>query len=150
MKFQFKPYHGGILFMGVGIICFSISMYLTIDNILFLRKALLTKGTVIEMVELLGTSQPGQSITRQGKTTYYHPKVEFISFTGNKVIILSSHGTNPPSHFVSEEVDLFYNPSNPKEAKLTAPEDLWLGPITLSILAFIAFPIGYGIKKYMK
>ena len=126
-----------IIFL-IGVLELLGAIYLYSSTSEFLAKAKVAKGKVINLVAFSSTNN---SMT-------YSPVFQFKDQSGKIHTIQSASSSNPPSYEIGEEVKIFFNPENPKEAKLDGIFDLWgasivlgivaLGSILLSSIVFIA------------
>lgn len=98
----------------------------------FLKDALTTEGTVIEL------DRPSDSST-------YWPVVEFKTQGGSTVEFTSSSGSNPPSYSKGDAVEVFYQETSPEQAKINDIITLWGAPIVLGGLGSILFLAGFSI-----
>lgn len=56
----------------------------------------------------------------------YHPVVEFTTTAGEVVEYRSATGSNPPGLDVGEQVEVYYDPDLPTNAKINSFVDLWM------------------------
>ena len=96
--------------VGCGLICLTIAAVAAISTSRFLRTAVRTKGTVVELVR---------------RDHAYHPVFTFhdVERTAHKV--KSSFGASWQLHRVDEVVPIVYDPSNPSKAQIDSPLRHW-------------------------
>lgn len=117
------------------------AIYLYINKQAFLEKAETTQGTVVEMIP-----------KRSKDSTTYSPVISFTTKTGQQITYTSSVSSNPPSYEVGENVQIFYDPADPKDAEINGFFSLWLGVIILGFVGIVFFLIGsLGVLfRYLK
>ncbi len=109
------------------------------DTQTFLKTAVSTNGTVVELVR----SRSNDSIT-------YSPIVNFHDKSGQLTEIISSSSSNPPGYFKGEVVEVLYQESFPKDAKINGFFALWGGAIILGAIGAVFFLIGFSIIMYAR
>lgn len=72
------------------------------------------------------------------KTSYY-PIFEFTKPDGTVHTIESDLATNPPQYEVGEIVTLYYNPSNPHDARPYSIIDSWIIPMVFIFFGILMF-----------
>ncbi len=132
----------GLVFSIVGLPFLVISIFVGVANYKFIHTADRAQGKVVELIS---------SQDSEGSRTY-RPKVSFQSTNGESHEYISSSGTNPPAHKVGDKVTLYYENSNPDNAKIDSFMDLWFLPAIMGLLGVIFFGIGgciimFQIKK---
>jgi len=98
--------------VGLGLLVGAYFAYTSTQN--FLQSALTTTGTVTELVR-----------SRSDDSYTYRPVVEFTTRSGEKIEFTSSSGSNPPSYSRGEIVEVFYDQTNPEQAKINGFFSLW-------------------------
>lgn len=96
------------VFGGIGIIMLIIGVLIFKSTKDFQSKAILTEGTVIEMVQMRGSN---------GMLSHA-PVVSYMAKDEQEHIYYSSSYSNPPSYSVGEKVQIYYDPANPDDAQL--------------------------------
>lgn len=104
----------------------------------FLSKAILTEGTVVQVV----LSRSSDSIT-------YRPVVEFETEMGRKIEFISSSGSNRSSYTQGETVEVLYEEARPYDAKINGFLSLWGGAVIVSVLGLALFAIGCSVFSFM-
>lgn len=120
------------LFAIVGLCLLGGSFYHYQERQAFLEKAESTQGTVIELIP-----------TKSKNSTSYYSLVEFTTKTGEKIRFSSSISTNPPTYDVGENVEVLYDPLDPKRADINGFFSLYLMPLIFGILGTISSLIGF-------
>jgi hypothetical protein len=100
----------------------------------FVAEASLAPGRVVELVR----SQTGNN------SPTYRPVVRFTAADGEAVEFTST-GSNPPSYYKGEKVEVLYKPRIPQDAMIKSFFSLWGGPLSLGGTGAIFFLIGGGI-----
>lgn len=129
------------VFSIIGACLLAGAIYLYINKQAFLEKAETTQGTVVEMIP-----------KRSKDSTTYSPVISFTTKTGQQITYTSSVSSNPPSYEVGENVQIFYDPADPKDAEINGFFLLWLGVIILGFIGIVFFLIGsLGVLfRYLK
>jgi hypothetical protein len=127
--------------IGLGMLTGAFFMYKNTSK--FLETAVITKGTVVELVESRSDNSSNNSVM-------YAPVVNFIDKKGVEVKVYSSTSSNPPSYFVGEKVEVLYTPEAPQNAKIKGFFSVWGGATILGIFGFILFAIGGAIFVFDK
>ncbi len=83
----------------------------------------------------------GSSSSSTKKTKMYTPIVTFDDNKGNSHTIISSSSSSSYPN-LNEEVDVYYNPNNPEDAKLGTFMNLWGGAVIFSFLGGISLFFG--------
>lgn len=96
-------------------------------------KGVATRGTII-----------GSEFYRAGNSVYL-PKVEFETLNGEKIIFVSSSGSNAEPK-IGREVKVLYSPDNPRDADIVSLLRSWILP--LFILAIAIFFLFFSIEFY--
>jgi len=100
----------------------------------FMAQASTAQGTVVDLVR-----------SRSSDSTTYRPVVRFRTPEGQLVEFVSNAGSNPPSYSKGEQVEVFYKPSEPRNAKINGFFSLWGGLLIVGGLGAAFFLIGAGI-----
>lgn len=102
----------------------------------FIASASKAQGEVIAL-ESVGSSRRNSSPT-------WRPRVRFKAPSGAIIEFAPSSSSNPPAYSEGEVVGVFFNPSNPQDARLDGFFDLWGGAAIVGGLGavFLAFAIG--------
>lgn len=80
---------------------------------------------------------------KQGSSTLA-ARVTFLDQGQNTQELLARVRSNPPSGKVGDRVPVYYNPANPKEARLGTFMELWLHVLVLFFLFGVFFIIWFG------
>jgi hypothetical protein len=114
------------LLIGVTVILVAVAILFFMRTRNFLEGSLSAEGVVVDF----GTRY-------QDGSTYYHPIVEYDLPNGETVVFQSGAGSKPPAYSVGEEVQVFYDPEDPKDARIDDWLDLYLVTLILGLMAFI-------------
>jgi len=124
--------------LGLAMLLGAFSVYQNTQE--FLRNALTAGGSVTELV----ASRPNDS---NGSITY-SPIVEFQASDGRYYEIESSSGSNPPSYYEGEYVEVLYEEDSPYEAKINSFFSVWGMSVILGALGGVFFLIGFSITLF--
>ena len=94
----------------------------------FLATAVDVEGTVLGHESRMSTSSSG------GRSTSYHPVVQFATLEGRSMQFTDNVGGSPPSHDVGETVPVKYDPGDPADARISTGFRLWFGPGLVGLL----------------
>ncbi|WET02125.1 DUF3592 domain-containing protein [Flavobacterium sp. YJ01] len=119
------------VFSIIGACLLAGAIYLYVEKQAFLEKAETAQGTVVEMIP-----------KRSKDSTTYSPVVSFTTKSGQTITYTSSVSSNPPSYDIGENVQIFYDPTNPNDAEINGFFSLWLGVIILGFIGIVFFLIG--------
>lgn len=115
------------MIVGLGLLIWAYS--LTSSQITFIQQSKKAPGTVVE-----------NYIDSEGEG--YFPVVKFRTPDGNIVKFRENVGSSPPKFQIGQYVDVLYDPSNPENAQINAPHELWLAPKILGVVGMIFFTLG--------
>lgn len=122
----------GIVFSLVGGLLFAIGLFLFIRIKMFLSKAQVAKGTVIEMVYHHSSEGGGG----------YSPVYQFRTISGQMITVHDSLSSSPPMFHVGQSIDVLYEPENPQNARIKKFWSLYFVTILLCGMGFIFGGIG--------
>jgi len=97
---------------------------LAIRNVIFIRSATVTDGTILEL-RLLRGSHNGYS---------YAPVFRFTADDEQTYILVSKMSTNPPGFTVGEHVRVLYVKGHPEGAKIDTFLQQWMPQLVLTIV----------------
>lgn len=123
----------GLFFLLASIVLFAAGVYLYKTRINEAATFTKTTGIVTELREVKGNAEVG---------TTYKPILKYKDKSGKEYIYTSANSSDPPAYDIGEEVEMFYNESNPKEAFINSAWEKWTGTIALFICGVVVFPIG--------
>ncbi len=118
--------------IGLGMLLGALYWYQSIQS--FTEEALLTEGTVLELVA-----------SRSDDSYVYKPLVRFTTERGESIEFISGTGSNPPGFTVGETVEIFYRAADPQETMINDFFSLWGGPLIVAGMGIIFFIIGGSI-----
>jgi hypothetical protein len=121
-------------FLAAGIGMLAGTVFLYTNTSVFLKDAIKTEGTVIELI-------PSYS---DGSTTY-RPTVRFINQQGKEIEFASSSSSNPPSYSEGQTVEILYLPDEPQKAEINGFFSLWGAPLILGGLGSAFFTVGASL-----
>ena len=114
-------------FLILFILVFSIVLYFTINNILFLNKSVEVYGEIVEVI----IDRSDDPITQQ-------PVYKFTDRNGNEHRIKATFSSNLTSHEVGDLVKINYDPQRPETAKIANFMDTWgvylIGAFILAVI----------------
>lgn len=120
---------GSFIPLGIGAYC-----YKSTSN--FLKTAVSTEGTVLEMNER--KSSDG--------SIHYYPVYSFVDVYGTEHKIYCKSGHYPPRYEIGDPISILYNPQSPEEIKYDSFVSLWMGALIAGILGF--FPFSFGVLVF--
>ena len=146
-----------IIFFFVGIAAIFAAIYFALDTSKLLKEGTITKGVVVELVEIVDKdtnfqrrkynrieiSTGSDSNHKIGYNYSYAPKVEFLDGAGKKFAFQSSMSSSPPSFSLGEQVDVIYPKDNPQTAKIKSTMSLWGLSIILGGMGLVFMVIGF-------
>jgi len=142
----------GGLFLIVGIIMLLVSAVAYVHEVSFAKSALITNGTVIDVVDTLddnGVPLTNAATNNMGADSSYHPVVQF-EVGGKKYVFTSNTGSNPPSYSQGDAVQVVYNPENPADARIHSWFSQW-GFVVIALLIGVVFSlIGCFMLRFCK
>lgn len=122
------------IFLGIGI-CLLLGAGLLAQNThSFLNNAILTEGTVIDLVE-----------SSHDDSTVYQPVISFQDQQAEVIEFKSSSGSNPPSYLPGDKVEVLYETDNPEGASINSFFSLWGGAVIVAGIGAVFALIGGGI-----
>jgi len=101
-----------LVFVLFGVVFGTIGIVLLIQTRRFLARALRVPGVVVDLVRSYSRSSNG------GGSTTYRPVFRFQTYEGMDVEVTGNMGTNPPPARPGEQVNVLYDPGNPRNARL--------------------------------
>ena len=122
----------GVIFIAVGAVFIGLGIFFFIRTRRFLRTAVETAGTIVELRESSG-SQGG---------TVYSAVVEFQTTDGRSIRWEESMASNPPAGQPGEQLVMKYDPANPNKARIAKATRMWFMPMLFGGLGLLFFVIG--------
>jgi hypothetical protein len=114
------------LIIGLVMLYFAYGSYNSTQQ--FLKVALRTAGTVVEMREVYDSED--------GDYTY-RPIINYTDRRGAERTYTSATSSNPPAYEVGDRVELLYNPQKLDEVYINSWGDLYIGALILGIIGGI-------------
>lgn len=105
----------GLGFLGLGLLFIGLAAFFFFRTRKFLETAVLTTGTIVDLVASSG-SEGG---------TVYQAVVQFTTGDGRQVTWQQSMASNPPAGQPGDEVPVRYDPTDPDDARIAKPFRLW-------------------------
>jgi len=102
----------------------------------FIASASRAQGEVIDLLRV--------ESSRRNSSDTWRPMVHFKLPSGEIIEFTPSSSSSPPAYDKGEIVEVFFNPADPKDARLNGFFDLWGGAAIVGGLGavFLAFAIG--------
>ncbi|HMF03550.1 MAG TPA: DUF3592 domain-containing protein [Acidimicrobiia bacterium] len=122
----------GVIFIAVGAVFIGLGIFFFIRTRRFLRTAVETAGTIVELRESSG-SEGG---------TVYSAVVEFQTTDGRSIRWEESMASNPPAGQPGEQLVMKYDPANPNKARIAKATRMWFMPMLFGGLGLLFFVIG--------
>jgi hypothetical protein len=136
--------------IGIGMLGGAGNSYHTTSQ--FIDQSLKAEGLVVDLVR----SRSSRSGSHKRRTSRgYAPVVEFTTESGDTIEFVSSTSSSPPRFKEGELVEVFYDPTSARKAKINRFHTLWAGTIIVGCMGVIFFGIGFGwfwnnVKKKRK
>lgn len=118
--------------IGIGLL--GGAAYMAYDTRRDLAVGVTTDGTVVDLI--------GERDS-DGDTTY-HPRVRFVTRSGEAREFTASVGTNPAAFEVGEPVVVIYDPASPEGARIDSFFQLWFAPLLLGGMGIVFAAFGCG------
>ncbi len=131
-----------------GIIFLVVSSYFFEKSYTFVQNSEVTVGVVSKLKHKSKRDpikQRNKGVKRL-KTTYY-PVITFRDRDNNEVTFVSDLGREKGAQSVGDEVEIFFNPDNPKDAEINSFFSLWMLPTGLLFFGIVFFTYGYYGKR---
>lgn len=125
MKFR----HLATIFSIIGVLFLAAGLSSYHETVKFLDDAIVVEGKVIDLREIRGSNN-----------SMFKPVIQYTDHDGEQRIFMPKFATNPPAYFKGENLELIYDPRDPKHplhVRINDTLGLWLEPIGFS--AFGAF-----------
>lgn len=110
---------GGPIAVIIGIVVALFGWNIRAQTVAFVQNASRANGTVVAVV-------PVTKIENNQEKTLFYPVIEFVTEDGETIRYQDSTGSNPPRHKVGDQVQVLYDPQNPKHAQEESFLSLWL------------------------
>jgi hypothetical protein len=124
----------GVIFAGIGSIFAVVGIAIGLHTRSFVNQAIPLQGTVRDFA--YRSSKNGG---------VYYPVVEFTVPNGERKVVKSTTGTNPPFVQKGQQIKILHNPQEPNSMMIDSWVDLWLLPIIFTGLGTIFLVIGGGV-----
>lgn len=122
-----------ILFLVIGLLLSLGAGYSVYDVKQFKKSAILTQGTVIQLIE---------NIDNKNNSKTFTPVIHYKTVKGDEFTMTSSVSSNPPAYSIGETVSIFYKGNNPQEARIDGFLSNWLLTLILGTIGLVFFLIG--------
>jgi hypothetical protein len=125
-----------LVFGLVGVVMLVGAWLLYQNTTKFIASASRARGEVIELLRV--------ESSRRNSSDTWRPLVRFKAPSGEIVEFAPSSSSSPPAYDKGEVVGVFFDPADPKDARLDGFFDLWGGATIVGGLGavFLAFAIG--------
>lgn len=125
-----------LVFGLVGVVMLVGAWLLYQNTTKFIASASRAQGEVIELLRV--------ESSRRNSSDTWRPLVRFKAPSGEIVVFAPSSSSSPPAYDKGEVVGVFFDPADPKDARLDGFFDLWGGATIVGGLGavFLAFAIG--------
>jgi hypothetical protein len=125
----------GLVFSLLGGLFVMIGVFLFIRTRSFIGKAREVRGRVIEMVYSSGSEDGGG----------YSPIYQFKTFEGQDIEVQDGISSNPPQFKVGQEIQVLYDPDNPRKARIKKWMNLYFTSVLFGGLGLIFGSVGIGL-----
>jgi hypothetical protein len=126
----------------VGALLLVIGLFFFLRTRNFLGKALMAKGTVVQMVYRQNSSADSNS------GGGYAPVYQFETAEKQRVVKQDGLATNPPRYEVGQTIDILYDPGNPQKAYVNRWMNLYFVPALLGGLGLIFGGVAVAIALF--
>ncbi len=126
-----------IIFLIVGTLIFLLGIFIQVSQIQFKRKAIKTTGRIVGF-----ETYQSKNKKSSGETTMYNPVVEFEH--GQSYRFISSVSSGAMGYEIDQEVEVYFDPDEPTNAKMERPANNWMG---IFIMLFGGLFMGIAITK---
>jgi hypothetical protein len=128
---MFPELNVGVVSSLVGVLLLVIGIILGINTRMFAARAEQVKGTV-DHNKFRHDSEGGG----------YAPVFQFKTTSGESIQFAGLVYSNPPQFHAGQEVDILYDPKNPKRARINKGTGLYFVPLLLVGIGLLFFGIG--------
>ena len=124
--------------IGAGLLVAAVGSFQSTQG--FIASADVTTGVVVDLERRESRDSDGN------RSVTYYPVVQYRLPSGGTRQFRSSTGSNPPSYRQGQEVEVLYQPDNPRDARINGFFSLWGMTMILSVMgvAFTGLP-GLGL-----
>ena len=135
----------GLTFAVIGLVALVI-------GILWIRS---TKERLKTMINHTGTVVEKVRVERPGETANFYPVVEFKTQTGEVFRFEGKTSGTEYEYKIGEQIEILYDPQDPKGAMINSWKELWLPPIALmliggGVMLVGLFPCGFVLFEKSK
>lgn len=117
------------IFAGIGLLTAGGGIWMAVNQSRFIAAATQVEGSVIEL----------------SVDEVYYPIYTYEFPPGQKQVVRSSSGSNPPSYSVGEKVKVYVDPAKPMSGEIAGFMNLWFGPLFMGAFGLIFGSIGFGM-----
>jgi hypothetical protein len=123
----------------VGVLMLAGAWLLYQNTTKFIASASRAQGEVIELLRV--------ESSRRNSSDTWRPLVHFKAPSGETIEFAPSSSSSPPAYDKGESVGVFFDPADPKNARLDGFFDLWGGATIVGGLGtvFLAFAVGMHV-----
>lgn len=130
----------GLCVLGLGVYAF------------FRQRTRLAEGAVAIgiVTDLIPVRAEGEFVVKRGeggttieKKYRYRPEIRFKTHAGRTIDFVASISTSPSRYAIGDEVEVLYDPENPKDVQINSFLHLWFA--TLMLVGFGLFTAGMGV-----
>lgn len=101
------------IFLAIGVVMLTVAAVICYNTKKFDASAVKTTGTVVDLVERVSSSS-----SNNRRSTTFSPVITYNDSKGGKHRYIPSFSSNPPGYTIGESVGIYYDPTNPDEAKI--------------------------------
>jgi hypothetical protein len=125
----------GVIFLAVGAIQLGLGVFFLVRTRRFLRTAVDTTGTIVDLVESSG-SEGG---------TAYSAVVEFGAADGRTIRWKESMSSNPSVGRKGDQLPMKYDPADPNNARVAKATRMWFMPGLFGGLGLLFLGLGVAL-----
>ncbi len=115
----------------IGLTFAVIGLVAVVIGILWIRS---TKERLKTMINHTGTVVEKSRVERPGETATFYPVVEFKTQTGDVFRFEGKTSGAEHEYKIGEQIEILYDPQDPKGAMINSWKELWLPPIVLMLI----------------
>lgn len=117
----------------IGIVFFSLGVYLFYDTVCFMGRSRIAMATVIDF-----------QVNKEGN---YFPIFQFKDESGSTVTTKSPSGGKPPPYDIGDRISILYDPLNPTNVKVNSIIYTWLPPLFSIFMGALVVVLAIGFWR---
>lgn len=134
------------LFIFIGLFVLGLGVYAFFRQRTRLAEGAVAIGIVTDLIPVRAEGEfvvkRGEGGTQIEKKYRYRPEIRFKTHAGRTIDFIAPIATRPSRYAIGDEVEVLYNPENPKDVQINSFLNLWFA--TLMLVGFGLFIAGMG------